>query len=189
MKTTSLKTIYLKEYELKEAIIQHLWKRGHEELAQHLNMNGCSMEWKDGEYFVVSIDGETDENKEDKSLPWYGKCAHCFGGYADQECTCEPTVSKMETTAICDACGKKCDGTEKKTITTKQLSGVVMCEECNGGNTTERVEEQAARLEKIAEQKKINEVMNQIESAAIKAAHKVMEEHKEAFEKLAESEE
>jgi hypothetical protein len=63
------------------------------------------------------------------------------GWYVDQECACEPTVSKMETTAICDACGKKCDGTEKKTITTKQLSGVVMCEECSGGNTTERVEE------------------------------------------------
>jgi len=56
----------------------------------------------------------------------------------------------------------------------------------DGGNTTERVEEQAARLEKIAEQKEINKVVDQVESAAIKAVHKVAEEHKEAFEKLAE---
>ena len=61
MKTTSIKNIYLKEYELKEAIIQHLWKCGHEEIAQHLNANDCSMEWKDGEHFVVSIDGEAEE--------------------------------------------------------------------------------------------------------------------------------
>ena len=61
MKTTSIKTIYLKEYELKEAIIQHLWKCGLEEIAQHLNANDCSMEWKDGEHFVVSIDGEAEE--------------------------------------------------------------------------------------------------------------------------------
>ena len=59
----------------------------------------------------------------------------------------------------------------------------------DGGNTTERVEEQATRLEKIAEQKKINEVFDQITSCAIKAAKQVMEEHSKAFEKLAESEE
>ena len=153
MKTTSLKTIYLTADELKQAVVEYLEKE-HEGLAQHLYDNDCSMEWKDGEYFVVSIDGEIEEND-----------------------------------FICDGCGKKCESKEKKIIITKQLSGVVMCEECSGGNTTERVEEQAARLEKIAEQKKINEVMNQIESAAIKSAHKVMEEYKEAFEKLAESEE
>ena len=54
---------------------------------------------------------------------------------------------------ICDGCGKKRESKEKKTITTENLAGVVMCEECSGGNTTERVEEQTARLEKIAEQK------------------------------------
>ena len=262
MKTTSLKTIYLKECELKEAIIQHLWQCGHEEIAQHLNTNECEMAWgQDGKEFLVSIDGEIEDEKEnkeidikasankviedhkktfymcgiglqhdpevmlyktivglkyhkscweecgivkvsvtedewveeqnlfiDKPLPWYGKCARCFGGYTDQECTCEPHISKMEITAICDGCGEKCAG-ERTTVTTKNLSGVVMCEQCCGGNTTEQVEEQAARLEKIAEQKEINKVVDQVESAAIKAAHKVMEEHKEAFEKLAESEE
>ena len=181
MKTTSLKTIYLTADELKQAIVEYLAKE-HEELAQHLYDNECDMVWgQDGKEFLVSIDGEV-EDKEGKSLPWYGKCAHCFGGYVDQECTCKPDVSKMETTAICDACGKKCDGTEKKTITTKQLSGVVMCEECNGGNTTERVEEQAARLEKIAEQKEINKVVDQVESAAIKAVHKVMEQHSKTLD-------
>jgi hypothetical protein len=64
-----------------------------------------------------------------------------------------------------------------------------MCEECSGGNTTERVEEQTARLEKIAEQKKISEVFDQITSCANKAAKQVTEQHKEALEKLAESEE
>ena len=49
-----------------------------------------------------------------------------------------------------------------------------------GGNTPERVEEQIEWLEKIVKQK-------EIESAAAKAAHKVMEQHSEAFEKLAES--
>ena len=94
-----------------------------------------------------------------------------------------------ENDFICDGCGKKCESKEKKTITTEQLAGVVMCEECSAGNTTERVEEQAARLEKIAEQKKVNKVFDQIESAAIKAAHKVIEEHEWTFRKLAESEE
>ena len=50
----------------------------------------------------------------------------------------------------------------------------------DGGNTPERIEEQIEWLEKIVEQK-------EIESAAAKAAHKVMEQHSEAFEKLAES--
>jgi hypothetical protein len=109
---------------------------------------------EDGEYFVVSIDGEIEEND-----------------------------------FICDGCGKKCESKEKKIIITKQLSGVVMCEECSGGNTTERVEEQATRLEKIAEQKEINKVVDQVESAAIKAVHKVMEQHSKALKKLAESEE
>ena len=91
---------------------------------------------------------------------------------------------------ICDGCGKKCEGDPAEaTITTENLTGVVMCEECSGGNTTERVEEQATRLEKIAEQKKVNEVFGQITSCAIKAAKQVMEEHSKAFEKLAESEE
>ena len=36
MKTTSLKIIYLKDYELKEAIIQHLEQCGYKDLAQHL---------------------------------------------------------------------------------------------------------------------------------------------------------
>ena len=52
----------------------------------------------------------------------------------------------------------------------------------DGGNTPERVEEQIEWLEKIVEQK-------EIDSAAAKAAHKVMEQHSEAFEKLAENKE
>ena len=51
-----------------------------------------------------------------------------------------------------------------------------------GGNTPERVEEQIEWLKKIAKQK-------EVESAAAKAAHKVMEQHSKAFEKLAENKE
>ena len=58
----------------------------------------------------------------------------------------------------------------------------------NGGNTPERVEEQIEWLKKVAEQKEINKMVDQVESAAVKAAHKVMEQHSEAFEKLVEKE-
>ena len=62
MKTTSLKTIYLKQHELKEAIIQHLFQCGHKELAEHLNMNECEMAWsQSGKEFIVSIDGEVED--------------------------------------------------------------------------------------------------------------------------------
>ena len=44
-----------------------------------------------------------------------------------------------------------------------------------GGNTPERVEEQIEWLKKAAEQKEINKMVDQVESAAVKAAHKVME--------------
>ena len=110
MRTTSVKNIYLKEYELKQAIVEHLEKT-EPELAQHLYDNSCSMDWgsykplleadKESEYFVVSIDGETDEKdysidikkSADKVInqhgntKWYN-CAHCDAGYPDQECTC-----------------------------------------------------------------------------------------------------
>ncbi len=94
MKATSLKTIYLTADELKQAIVEYLAKE-HEELAQHLYDNSCSMDWKEGEYFVVSIDGEVEEALSN--------------------------------------------------------SGVFP----ETGNTTERVEEQTARVKKILEQKEI----------------------------------
>lgn len=181
MKTTSIKNIYLKEHELKQAIVEYLEKT-EEELAQHLYDNDCSMEWKDEEYFVISIDGEIEESTDaaDYSHSRSSCVVYQEGGIDCPDC-CD---------FICDGCGKKCErDPAEATITTETLTGVVMCEECSGGNTADRVEEQAARLEKIAEQKKINEVFDQIESAAIKAAHKVIEEHEWTFRKLAESEE
>jgi transcription elongation factor Elf1 len=42
---------------------------------------------------------------------------------------------------ICDVCGKKHNSMESHTLKTEQLSGVVMCKDCSGGNTTDRVEE------------------------------------------------
>ena len=62
MKTTSLKTIYLAADELKQAIVEYLGKE-HEELAQHLYNNECEMVWgQDGKEFLVSIDGEIEED-------------------------------------------------------------------------------------------------------------------------------
>ncbi|MBC8226030.1 MAG: hypothetical protein H8E74_02670 [Gammaproteobacteria bacterium] len=192
MKTTSIKTIYLKEYELKQAIVEYL-AREHEDLAQHLYDNECDMAWgQDGKEFLVSIDGEVEDKEvlpENAVFPVAGNTdyshirSHCVawqeGGVGCPDCY----------DFICDVCGKKHNSMERQTLKTEQLSGVVMCEECSGGNTTERVEEQSARLEKIAEQKKINEVFDQIEHATIKAAKRVMEEHSETLQKLAESEE
>jgi hypothetical protein len=61
MKTTSLKTIYLTEDELKQAIVEYLEKE-HEELAQHLHNNECEMVWgQNSKEFLVSIDGEIEE--------------------------------------------------------------------------------------------------------------------------------
>jgi hypothetical protein len=62
MKTSSLKTIYLEHHELKEAIIQHLFQCGHKELAEHLNMNECEMDWSQcGKEFIIGIDGEVED--------------------------------------------------------------------------------------------------------------------------------
>ena len=85
----------------------------------------------------------------------------------------------------CDACGSPCK---------KSLGPEGYCDTCrpimlNGDNTPERVEEQIEWLKKVAEQKGINKMVDQVESAAVKAAHKVMEQHSEAFEKLAENKE
>ena len=51
------------------------------------------------------------------------------------------------------------------------------------------IKEQIEWLKKVAEKKKIDKMVGQVKSAATKAIHKVAEEHKEAFEKLAENEE
>ena len=44
-------------------------------------------------------------------------------------------------------------------------------------------------FKKVAENKEINKMVDEVESAAVKAAHKVMEQYSEAFEKLAENKE
>ena len=82
MKVSSLKTIYLTETELKEAIIQYLWNRGERTLSEHLNMNACTMDWGNNE-FAISIDGEVDdspvaETKEehDGDKRWIVKVEH-----------------------------------------------------------------------------------------------------------------
>jgi hypothetical protein len=139
MKTTSIKTVYLKECELKQAIVEYLAKE-HEDLAQHLYDNECDMVWgQDGEEFLVSIDGEVEDKEvfpENAIFPAAGNTSktentgythlrsHCVawlqGGIGCPDCY----------DFICDVCGKKHNSMERHTLKTEQLSGVVMCEDC-----------------------------------------------------------
>lgn len=65
MRTTSLKTIYLTEEELKQAIANYIRDRdgklGPNGLYMHLTNNKCTMEWADKGEFVISIDGEIED--------------------------------------------------------------------------------------------------------------------------------
>jgi hypothetical protein len=66
MRTTSLKSIYLTEKELKQAISNWI-KIEHKdtELAIHLEENVCDMAWsQDGKEFIISMDGEFIDNKQ-----------------------------------------------------------------------------------------------------------------------------
>jgi hypothetical protein len=58
VKITNLKTIYLTGQELKDALIKYLFAAEQRGLAEHLRLNECTMEWANGEEFVISIDGE-----------------------------------------------------------------------------------------------------------------------------------
>jgi len=59
MRTTSLRTIYITENELKKSIIAFLIDNGNKQLASHLANNVCSMDWNSGSReFAISIDGE-----------------------------------------------------------------------------------------------------------------------------------
>ena len=58
------------------------------------------------------------------------------------------------------------------------------------GGYVENYEDLVSEMKAIdGEQKEINKMVDQVESAAVKAAHKVMEQYSEAFEKLAENKE
>lgn len=63
MRTTSIKTIYLNEQNLKDAIVQWLITQGEDDLASHLDKNFVNMEWthNDAPEFCVSMDGEFNE--------------------------------------------------------------------------------------------------------------------------------
>ena len=62
MRTTSLKTVYLTEQELKEAIVGYLVNVNEQELAEHLEKYATEMAWaQDGEEFAISIDGEVED--------------------------------------------------------------------------------------------------------------------------------
>ena len=134
MKVTSLKTIYLQEHELKQAIVEYLEKE-HEELAQHLYDNECEMDWNkhNKEFpneFLVSIDGEISETTEIDINATANKVIEDH----------KEALQKLADTpsAICDACGARTH--EFETIFTETMSGVVMC----SGEAKERCKEVAA---------------------------------------------
>lgn len=67
MKIKSIKSIYLSEKELKDAICNWLHVRGRHDLATHLEDNLCEFEWSheyDGDYLTIDIDGTFEENEE-----------------------------------------------------------------------------------------------------------------------------
>jgi len=67
MKVKSIKSIYLSEKELKDAICKWLYAHGRIGLAKHLESNLCEFEWShedDGDYLAVDMDGQFEENEE-----------------------------------------------------------------------------------------------------------------------------
>ena len=60
MRTTSLKTIYLTEKELKQALANWIeLEHKDTELAVHLEENECELSWsQDRKEFIISMDGE-----------------------------------------------------------------------------------------------------------------------------------
>ena len=65
MRTTSLKSIYLTEKELKQAISSWIKIECEDaELAVHLEDYASEMDWaQDGKEFIISMDGEFLDNK------------------------------------------------------------------------------------------------------------------------------
>ena len=67
MKVKSVKSIYLSQKELKDAICQWLSAHGHLGLAKHLKHNLCEFEWShqdDGDYLAVDMDGQFEDKVE-----------------------------------------------------------------------------------------------------------------------------
>ncbi len=64
MRTTSLKTVYLTEKELKQAISNWIeLEHKDTELVSHLKENACEMVWsQDAKEFIISMDGEFADN-------------------------------------------------------------------------------------------------------------------------------
>lgn len=66
MKVKSIKSIYLSEKELKDAICKWLYARGRIDLAKHLSDNLCEFEWTrqdEGDYLAVDMDGTFEDNE------------------------------------------------------------------------------------------------------------------------------
>jgi len=67
MKVKSIKSIYLSEKEIKQAVCDWLHAHGRLDLAKHLENNPCEFEWTqqdDGVYLAVDMDGTFEENEE-----------------------------------------------------------------------------------------------------------------------------
>jgi hypothetical protein len=67
VKVKSIKSIYLSQKELKDAICNWLHAHGRPDLAKHLDNNLCEFEWShqdDGVHLAVDMDGQFEENEE-----------------------------------------------------------------------------------------------------------------------------
>lgn len=86
MKITSLKSIYLTEKELKQAIANWIKsEHGNSEIADHLVNGSCEMDWtQEGLEFIVSLDNEFIEDETEIHLeePFSAKIEVREVGYA-----------------------------------------------------------------------------------------------------------
>ncbi len=127
MKTTSLKTVYLTEDELKIAIAEFVDKRGKTKISDHLLNNDCYMMWaEDNSYFVINIDGEIDDpdSKEEIIVNSVNSISN------DHFTTLQRLSTNIDSFVTCDVCGDSVLSQTVHNIKTDDLAGVTICTVC-----------------------------------------------------------
>ena len=122
-------------------MLKGLTEEGRQGVADQLQESLNSGEVKK---IIEDTKGIHPEPSEDSLVRELGKEKHspdCKWHKDWHACDCGAFDEEDDGVFICDVCGKKHNSMERHTLKTEQLSGVVMCEDCSGGNTTDRVEE------------------------------------------------